>query len=58
MYMYKYDSPVIRKNSVFHSTHSLQAYSENQLLCTSTTTTAHCRMIFISATCKEKCAQD
>ncbi|KAG7218572.1 hypothetical protein INR49_020182 [Caranx melampygus] len=45
--------------------YGLQAYSENQLLCTSTTTTttttttsAHCRMIFISAACKEKCAQD
>lgn len=36
MYMYsKYDTPVTRKNSVFHSTHSLQAYSKNQLLCTS-----------------------
>lgn len=33
--IYKYDSPVPRKNSVFHSTHSLQAYSKNRLLCTS-----------------------
>lgn len=53
--MYINDSPIIWKNSVFHSTHSLQAYKTSKICFARQTL---CSAGWLSKACRLKCAQN